>query len=214
MSNYFLQGLLLGFAYVAPIGIQNLYLINTAIRETRKKALEVALIIIFFDISLAMACFYGVGFLINKFPIFKGIVLLAGSLLVIYIGLTLIRSNPKISSNADVAGQSVWKVIWVCFAITWFNPQAIIDGSLLLGGFSASLPHSMSIYFILGVCSASCLWFLILATITSQLRTKISTNIMRWINIVCGSIIIIYGIKLGYSFIKLITLFHCLSRTV
>lgn len=202
--NYFLQGLLLGLAYVAPIGMQNLYLINTAARETRKRTLTVALIITFFDISLALACFFGIGILINTFPVLNGLILLAGSGLVIFIGFTLIRSQPQISIDINLAGNSLLKIIGVCFAITWFNPQAIIDGSLLLGGFKASLPANLSTYFILGVCLASCLWFVSLATITLQFRTKINTRVMRWINILCGSIIIFYGIKLGYAFIQLI----------
>jgi len=204
MFKYLLQGLLLGLAYVAPIGIQNLYLINTAARETMKKALQIAFIIIFFDISLALACFFGIGVLINTFPVLKGIILLAGSLLVIYIGITLIRSRPQISIDVKMKDKSLIKVVGICFAITWFNPQAVIDGSLLLGGFKASLPPSMSTAFIIGVCVASCLWFLTVVTITSQFRTKINTTVMRWINIVCGSIIIFYGINLGYSFVQLV----------
>jgi len=203
MFKYFMQGLLLGFAYVAPIGIQNLYLINTATRETIKKTLQIAVIIIFFDISLALACFFGVGILINTFPIFKGIILLSGSVLVIYIGLALIRSHPQISNDVGGESNSLIKVIGVCFALTWFNPQAIIDGSLLLGGFNASLPRSMSTAFIFGVCLASCLWFLSLATITSQLRTRLNNAVMRSINVICGLIMMFYGIKLGYSFIQL-----------
>jgi len=188
--NYFLQGLLLGLAYVAPIGIQNLYLINTAIRETRKRTLAVAFIIIIFDISLAVACFFGIGILINTFPVLNGLILLSGSVLVIFIGFTLIRSHPQISNDIDLESNSFLKIIGVYFALTWFNPQAIIDGTLILGGFKASLPESMSTYSVLGVCLASCLWFVSLATITLQFRTKINTHIMRWINIICGSIII------------------------
>lgn len=204
MFKYLLEGLLLGLAYVAPIGIQNLYLINTAARETVKRAIQVALIVIFFDISLALACFFGVGVLIDTFPGLKGIILLAGSLLVIYIGIMLIRSKPRISSEAEAEKKSLLKVAWICFAIAWLNPQALIDGSLLLGGFKASLPPAMSGSFITGVCLASTLWFLTLTVITSQFRTKINSAAMRWINIICGSIIIFYGIKLGYSFVEMV----------
>lgn len=35
MFKYLLQGLLFGLAYVAPIGTQNLYIINTAARESK-----------------------------------------------------------------------------------------------------------------------------------------------------------------------------------
>ncbi|MDD4803315.1 MAG: LysE family transporter [Syntrophomonas sp.] len=204
MFKYFLQGLLLGFAYVAPIGIQNLYLINTAARENLNKTLKIAVIIMFFDISLALACFFGVGILIESFPILKGIILITGSIAVIYIGYGLIRSQPQLANYTSTEGDSVQKVVGICFAITWFNPQAIIDGSLLLGSINASLPNNMSAYFILGVCLASCLWFLSVAIITSVFRTKINTNVMRWINVVCGTVIIFYGIKLGYSFTQLV----------
>lgn len=98
-------------AYVAPIGIQNLYLINTATRETRKRTLEVTLIIIIFDTSLALACFFGVGILINTFPVLNGLILLGGSVLVIYIGFTLIRSYPQIANEIGLESNSLIKII-------------------------------------------------------------------------------------------------------
>ena len=53
--KYFLQGLTMGLAYVAPIGLQNLFVINSALTHTRKCALLTALIVIFFDVTLALA---------------------------------------------------------------------------------------------------------------------------------------------------------------
>ena len=48
METYF-QGFLMGLAYVAPIGVQNLFVINSAITQKRSKALLIALVVIFFD---------------------------------------------------------------------------------------------------------------------------------------------------------------------
>ena len=203
MIKYLLQGLIFGVAYVAPIGTQNLYLINTAIQKSKFKTYQVALITIFFDISLAISCFFGIGFLIDKFSILKEIILLFGSIVVIYIGVGLIRlKSSKILENGSV-DKSLTKTIVSCFAVTWLNPQAIIDGSLLLGGFRTSLSSEMSKYFIVGVCFASVIWFMLLATFVSRFRSKFS-NIIKWINVVCGVILIFYGLKLGYSFIQLI----------
>lgn len=204
MLIYFFQGLLLGFAYVAPIGVQNLYLINTSLRETGRKAFAVASAIIFFDISLALACFFGIGILIDTFPVIKGIILLSGSILVIYIGFKLINSSLPISNDINLEAPSFIKVISICFIITWFNPQALIDGSLLLGGFYTALPREMSNYFIFGVCVASFTWFMSLTTLISIFRSKFTAEIINCINKVCGIIIMFYGIKLGYSFIQLI----------
>ena len=203
MIRYLLQGLILGLAYVAPIGTQNLYLINTAIQKSKSKTYQVALITIFFDISLAISCFLGIGFLINKFSILKEIIFLLGSIVVIYIGIGLVRSKSSQIIENESVDKSIIKTIVSCFAVTWLNPQAIIDGSLLLGGFRTSLSSEMSKYFIVGVCLASFMWFMFLATFVSRFRSKFS-NIIKWINIVCGIILIFYGLKLGYSFIQLI----------
>ena len=51
--KYFLQGLTMGLAYVAPIGLQNLFVINSALTHTRKCALLTALIVILFAVTRA-----------------------------------------------------------------------------------------------------------------------------------------------------------------
>ena len=53
--NIYLQGLTMGLAYVAPIGLQNLFVINTALTQKSSRVYLTALIVIFFDISLGLA---------------------------------------------------------------------------------------------------------------------------------------------------------------
>ncbi|WP_026894677.1 LysE/ArgO family amino acid transporter [Clostridiisalibacter paucivorans] len=201
MFGFLAHGFMLGLAYVAPIGMQNLYVINTAISEEKVRAYKVALIVILFDISLALACFFGMGLLMDRSQLLKTIVLLVGSLAVIYIGIILIKSKPETNNEIDT-NKSLLQIASTCFAVTWLNPQALIDGSLLLGGFRASLPVEGSRLFILGVCLASFLWFSGLTTIVSIFKNKFNDRVIKVINIVCGSIIIYYGLKLGYSFIS------------
>lgn len=203
MLEFFLQGFTLGLAYVAPIGMQNIYVINTAIGKSRIRAYQVALITIFFDISLALACFFGMGAIMEKSLLLKGSILFVGSLAIIYIGIGLLRSTPNLNREVDI-NKTIGQVITTCFMVTWINPQALIDGSLLLGGFRASLPQEASAIFILGVCLASFTWFTGLTTIVSVFRQKINTNIIKGINIVCGIVIIYYGLKLGYNFLQMI----------
>lgn len=66
--DFYLQGLTLGLAYVAPIGMQNLFVINSALTQTRLRALVTALIVIFFDVTLALACFFGIGLIMQNTP--------------------------------------------------------------------------------------------------------------------------------------------------
>jgi L-lysine exporter family protein LysE/ArgO len=199
--EFLLQGMALGLAYVAPIGMQNIYVINTALGKNKLRAYQVAFITIFFDITLALACFLGVGALLSKYEGIKLAVLLLGGLAVIYIGVQLIRSIPNMKRDVDI-NKSLFQVAVTCFTVTWLNPQAIIDGSLLLGGMRASLPGAASNLFIVGVCIASFSWFTFLTTMVSVFKHSFNEGIIRWINMICGGIIVYYGLKLLYTFVK------------
>jgi L-lysine permease len=204
METYF-QGFLMGLAYVAPIGVQNLFVINSAITQKRSKALLTALIVIFFDITLAFACFFGIGLLIDKLEWLKLIILLIGSLIIIYIGQGLLRSKSSLKESNET-NISLTKIITTACVVTWFNPQAIIDGTMMLGAFRVSLPSDASTYFILGVTSASFTWFMGITIFISLFSHKFNDKILRIINIICGIIIIFYGIKLLLSFYNMISL--------
>lgn len=202
--KYFLQGITMGLAYVAPIGLQNLFVINTALTQKRSRAYLTALIVIFFDVTLALACFFGVGTIMEKSKLLELAILLVGSIIVIWIGIGLLRSKGNMDSLTDV-NVPILKVITTACVVTWFNPQAIIDGSMMLGAFRASLPKEEGLKFIAGVTSASCLWFTGITTFISVFSSKFTDKILRGINIVCGVVIVFYGLKLFYTFIQLVT---------
>lgn len=205
MIKYLIQGFVLGLSYVAPIGMQNLYVINSSISMSKKRAYGVAFITIFFDISLSLSSFFGIGLLINKFNFLKLTILLLGSIIVLYIGICLIRSKPNLSTQTSTDPNiPISKIALACFTVTWLNPQAILDGTLLLGSFRASLPLNTYNFFIGGVCTASIVWFTFLATIFSIFKNTLNEKNLKKINILCGCIVMFYGIKLLYSFLKAI----------
>lgn len=195
----YLQGLSMGLAYVAPIGMQNLFVINAALTQPRRRLIPIMLIIVFFDVSLSLACFFGIGALMEALPWLRRIVLAAGSVVVIWIGAGLLRARPKLDAGVDT-GASLWRLAGTAFVVTWINPQAIIDGTLLIGAFRASLPAGSAAAFILGFTSASVLWFSALSVIVSLLRERFGEKLLNIINKICGAVIIFYGVKLLYSF--------------
>ncbi len=203
MIQTIIKGFTIGFAYVAPIGMQNMYVINTAMTQSKSRLYMVALITIFFDITLALACFFGMGALIEAVPIVKILLLGLGSIAIIWIGIGLIRSTPKLNDSIE-SKKTIAQVILSCFLVTWANPQALIDGTMLFGGFRASLSADMAKYFIIGSSLASLTWFMSLGTIVSIFKKAFNEKALKIINIICGAIIIYYGIKLGISFFETI----------
>lgn len=203
MLQTILKGFTIGLAYLAPIGMQNLYVINSAICRKRSQMYMVVFTTIFFDISLSLACFFGIGFLMDKFLLFKLIILLVGSITIIMIGIQLIKSSPSLDSSINVEKNFIQTII-SCFFVTWANPQALLDGTLLFGGLSTTLPPHMTSYFILGACLASFIWFFCLGSLVSIFRKSFNAKALKIINMVCGSVIIYYGFKLAYNFLDLI----------
>lgn len=200
---YFLQGLTMGLAYVAPIGLQNLFVINTALTQRKSRVYMTALIVIFFDVTLALACFFGVGALMQSSLLLQKSILLVGSLIVIWIGISLLRAHDTMDTSTKV-DVPLLKVVSTACVVTWFNPQALIDGSMMLGAFHATLPTAESTKFIIGVACASCTWFLGISTLLSIFSAKFTDKVLRIINVLCGLVIIFYGIKLFVNFVQMV----------
>ena len=226
MGLYF-QGLTMGLAYVAPIGMQNLFVINSALTRTRRNALITAVIVIFFDIVLSLACFFGIGALMQAHPWLQTVVLGLGGAVVVRIGLGLLLPKKKSTSEngagagavaaatastaSPVAGaeapakrlglRGLLKTVGTACVVTWFNPQAIIDGTLMLGAFSATLTVGQSTPFITGVETASALWFFGITLLVSLFSHKFSPRIVTAMNRVCGAVVVLYGVKLLADFV-------------
>lgn len=200
--DFYLQGLALGLAYVAPIGMQNLFVINSALTQTRLRALLTAFIVIFFDVTLALACFFGIGLVMQKYPPVQLGILLLGGLVVVYIGVSLLKSSVRQIGGAQQ--MPLGKTVWAACVVTWFNAQAVIDGTMLLGAFKASMTEAQSLHFLFGVLSASCLWFVTLAMVVSLAGSLVTPRVLGLINKICGAVIAVYGLRLLWHFAEII----------
>lgn len=201
--QYFLQGIIMGLAYVAPIGMQNMFVINGALAHSRRQALVVGLTVTLFDVALAFSCFYGIGAMMDYYRWLRELVLFFGSLIVTYIGISLLLAKAE-KKTEEAAALSFPKMVVSAFVVTWFNPQALIDGTMMLGAFRVSLPVNEALPFIIGVASASLIWFTGLALVVSYTGNLIQGRVLRYINLACGGIIIIYGLGLMVKLIQMV----------
>lgn len=199
MYTYFFQGLTMGLAYLAPIGMQNLFVINSALNDSRKRAFLTAIIVACFDISLSVSCFYGIGSIMEKYDFVKLAILLIGSIVVIKIGISLLKSRAE-NVKRECSSMPIGKTITSACVVTWFNPQAIIDGTMMLGAFHVTLLSSQALPFMSGIISASFLWFtgliFVISLFSKIFRGNNSSKVMTVVNRVCGTVIIIYGLNL------------------
>ncbi|MCI8848169.1 MAG: LysE family transporter [Oscillibacter sp.] len=197
----YLQGLIIGLAYVAPIGMQNIFVINSALTQTRKRAALTALIITACDVGLAFFCYFGLGAIVERFAWLQMTVLSIGGLIVMWIALGLLREKPTMDHSEDMS-IPLPKLAWKSFAVTWMNPQALIDGTMLFGSFRAGNPGVNSVRLILGSVTASLLWFLGVTLVISVFSARFNEKILRLINLICGAILLVYGGRLIFQFLQ------------
>lgn len=193
----------MGLAYLAPIGMQNLFVINSALNDSRRRAFFTAIIVAFFDITLSASCFYGIGSLMEKYDFIKLGILLLGSIVLIKIGLGLVKSKAG-EIKKDSGRMPIRRTISSACFVTWCNPQAIIDGTMMLGAFHVTLLSNQALPFMSGIISASFLWFLGLIFLISLFSCRINSGVLTVINRICGVVIIVYGLNLLKTFFGLL----------
>ena len=198
ISTIFIKGILLGLGYVMPIGAQNLFVINQAIVNDLRRSILTTLMVIFADISLALACFYGSGYIATIHPIIGIILQLAGALFLIKVSYSLFFQEIS-EVNARPSQGIMLSSLKSAFVLTWFNPQALVDGSLLLGGMKSSLDSNQEMDFIFGVSFASFLWFMSLCIITNKSTSSLTPNVLSRINKFCATTLFGFGAYLLIS---------------
>ena len=200
---YAAQGLGMGLAYVAPIGMQNLFVINSALTQRPWRAAATTLCVTLCDISLALACFFGVGVLLEQSALLKMGVLAAGAVLVLRIGWQLLRAG--VEKGAEPAGEMpLPRAALAACAVTWLNPQAVLDGTMMLGAFRAALPPESGLSFLAGVCTASCLWFSGLTCAARLVQAWLTPAVLHRVNQVCGVVSMAYALKLVWALVELL----------
>lgn len=192
----YLRGILIGFAFVAPIGMQNIYMFNNALSNKMSKALSYNFLVWFCDALFSFAAFYGIGALISANEIVKIIVMLVGGALTSYIGFNIIRSAKQTAIGSDSKKQTLKQALMTALIVSWGNPQAMIDGTMMLGASRATLTFEQSILFITGVITASFIWDHGITIGFNLLRDKLPKKFLLAINLISGIIVAVYGLYL------------------
>jgi len=204
MSAIYLRGLLLSLALVSSIGMQNLFVFNNAINQPLKRAWPVTLMVWFADTALTLAGFFGMGAIISAHEMFKLIIMFLGGLLVIWIGFGILRSAASFKLESANTPLPMKKSLINAWVVTWANPQAIIDTSLMFGAMRGSLSNTQVTPFISGVVSATAIWFFGITLILGLLKERLPQRFLMWVNIISGVVVMFYGVYLLYQVVLMV----------
>ncbi len=169
-----LEGLILGFSLIIPIGTQNAYILRQG--TLGRHPYLAASVCGVCDSLLIIAGGLGIGSVISGNPLIRRLAVIGGVVFLVYYGLRSLRRAMKPlktasseEGGADSAGPMLVLVSAIAFSL--LNPHAILDATVLIGGIAAQKePWDLRLSFVCGTIVASWTWFYGLAYFATLLR--------------------------------------------
>lgn len=204
MTAIILKGMIISFALVSSIGMQNLFVFNSAMSNRLRRALLIAAFVWLADTTLTAIAFLGMGALISRYLWLKIIIMLVGGGIVTWMGFGILRSASQVELGKDDSQMPLKEAFAGAWIVAFANPQAIIDTSVTLGALRGTLTNDQALPFLFGIISATAIWFFGITVIVGVLKNRLPKKVLMWVNIVSGIIVMGYGVVLIFNAIKLL----------
>jgi L-lysine exporter family protein LysE/ArgO len=184
MLSAFLTGLFLGLSLIVAIGAQNAFVIRSGI--LRNHIFYIALFCAISDSLLIIIGIAGISFFLKDFMNeFSNIIFGFSALWLFSYGLLRIRSaliNNYLAVDNNSKSSSLLKAISIVAVFTFVNPHVYLDTMILIGSISQQFLDTNRIYFAIGACTASFIWFFSIAY-GAKLLTPIMQKPAHWRNL-------------------------------
>lgn len=165
-------GLVLGFGLIISMGPQNIFLIRQGLKK--EYAYLSAFICSICDTALILLSTLSISQVILLYPLAKIVMIFLGVVFLviygaksIYSGIKEFKNNSELNLNNATKSTSLLRVLLTAVSFSLLNPQAIIDTMIMIGGVVNQYPQEKQWMFIIGVITASFLWFTGIATLAS-----------------------------------------------
>jgi len=194
--NFFLRSLLIGFSIAAPVGPIGVLCIRRSLTEGRWTGLVTGLGAATADAFYGSIAAFGLT-LVSSFLIGQASwIRLVGGLFLAYLGVKTLLSKPA-ERPAQAGGMNLAGAYSSTLLLTLTNPMTILSFAAIFAGLGAGLSghgYGSAVSIVLGVFAGSSCWWLLLSTGASLLRSRLTPDILLWVNRASGLIILVFAI--------------------
>ena len=189
---FFIKGIAIGFAMAIPVGPIGILCIRKTLTEGRLSGFVIGLGAATADLFYASVAAFGLTFISDILVSEKLWIRLVGGALLLFLGIKIFRAlpaDPKIQINDGGILRSYLTTVF----LTLTNPLTIFAFLAVFAalGLDSELRFFSATVLAVGVFIGSCLWFLLLGSVTLLFRNKLDIVGLRWVNKIAGILIII-----------------------
>ena len=192
----FWKALSTGLAVAAPVGPMSLLCIHRTLDHGRAGGLVFGAGIAAADMTYAALAGLGVTAISSLLLAGAFWIRLAGSLLLIWLGVRIAISAPAANKQASLS-QSPGRSFLTAYGLTLANPPTIIFFAGIFAALAPVAVISHAVTFAAGVFAGSMLWWVLLTLLVSRSAQVFRPPVMLWINRISGAILIgfaLYGL--------------------
>ena len=152
MASTYLNGLVVGLAFIVAIGPQNAFVLKSGL--LRQNVFTISFICAASDAVLILSGIVGLDRLLINFPSLLEVFRYGGVAFLLFYGLVSARSALKGGCELQAEGRQMHlSAVLICLALTWLNPHVYLDTVVLLS--SIALQSQAPLIFGLGAMSGS-----------------------------------------------------------
>ncbi|MDC7702025.1 LysE/ArgO family amino acid transporter [Vogesella indigofera] len=158
-ASYF-KGLGLGASLIMAIGSQNAHVLKMGL--LRQHVGVTVLVCMLCDAVLIAAGVAGMGSLIQRSPLLLEVARWGGAAFLFWYGLRAWRAvlaDESLQIAAGATAMPLKAALLTVLALTLLNPHVYLDTVVLLGSIGGQEAGAGRLWFALGACTASMLWF-------------------------------------------------------
>jgi threonine/homoserine/homoserine lactone efflux protein len=195
-AGLWVRGFILGFAIAMPVGPIGLLCIQRTLNQGQLIGLVSGLGAATADAFYGAVAAFGLT-LISAFLVQQQFWLgLVGGLFLCYLGVRTLLAKPA-ANAARAEAKGVLGAYTSTFLLTITNPVTILAFAAIFAGAGLATGGAkgwQALLIVAGVFCGSAAWWFLLSGGVALLRSRISSNVMLWVNRTAGVVIIVFGL--------------------
>jgi threonine/homoserine/homoserine lactone efflux protein len=190
----FARGLILGFTIAAAVGPISLLTMRRTLAHGRTYGLASGLGVALADATYGGIAAFGLTAVTSILVGARLVLGLVGGLFLFVLGWRTMSSRPEAVAVVDERPGLIGAFLSI-FGLTMTNPMTIISFAAVFAGLGiVGRGGADAAMLTLGVLCGSTSWWLILTTVVSALRARVTIRALTWVNRLSGAVLIVFAI--------------------
>jgi len=193
--NLLVQGLLIGFSIAAPVGPIGVLCIRRSIADGARIGLLTGLGAASADAFYGAIAAFGLTAVSNLLMNHRFLLGLIGGVFLCYLGVRAFFAGVAEGGQAPPR-VSALTAYGSTFVLTLANPMTILSFAAVFVGFGlgSAKDYNAAGMMVAGVFVGSALWWLLLSSVVSLIRSRMTAASLQWVNRGSGVIIVAFGV--------------------